>query len=206
MIFDANGRGWGLYQFPPSFVLGFHGCDASVGEAILRGEQQHLKSSKNAYDWLGHGIYFWESNPQRAFEFAEERAKGSPNSKGFIEDPFVIGAIINLGYCLDTSNSSALEEVESAYEDFLLTLGENEPPPINKKDLKLRLLDCAVFNFLHKKRSFIEARHYDSLRATYREGVALYPGTDLSHQDHTQICVRNAASILGYFRPIKESD
>ena len=48
---------WANYEFPPSFVLGFHGCDAKVGEAILRGNKPHLTPSENEYDWLGHGIY-----------------------------------------------------------------------------------------------------------------------------------------------------
>ncbi|HEX8463307.1 MAG TPA: hypothetical protein VF627_01700 [Abditibacterium sp.] len=60
---------WGLYQFLPAFTLGFHGCDRSVGEAILAGREEHLLPSKNDYDWLGWGIYFWESNPRRALEF-----------------------------------------------------------------------------------------------------------------------------------------
>ncbi len=99
--------GWELYEFLPAFVLGFHGCDQGIGEAILRGEKRHLKKSRNDYDWLGEGIYFWESNPRRAFEFARERAGGGKNSQGAIENPFVLGAIINMGRCLNLSDSSA---------------------------------------------------------------------------------------------------
>ena len=88
--------GWERYQFPTAFVLGFHGCDRSVGESILRGEQTHLEPSQNDYDWLGTGIYFWESDPLRALEFAQERAEGAKNSRGDITVPFVVGAVINL--------------------------------------------------------------------------------------------------------------
>jgi hypothetical protein len=31
-----------------------------------------FKPSNNDYDWLGPGIYFWEANPLRGLEFAEE--------------------------------------------------------------------------------------------------------------------------------------
>ena len=57
-----------------------------------------FQPSDNDYDWLGPGIYFWEANPQRGFEFAREdsKRKGSTVSK-----PFVIGAVIELGLCLD---------------------------------------------------------------------------------------------------------
>jgi hypothetical protein len=44
---DVQRSRWELYQFPPSLVLGFHGCDRAVGEAILRGEKLHLSPSKN---------------------------------------------------------------------------------------------------------------------------------------------------------------
>lgn len=90
-----------LYRRLPGLVLGFLGCDRQVGERILRGEERHLKPSSNAYDWLGTGIYFWESDPQRAFEFAEEAARKPHQTKGQIKEPFVIGAAIDLGYCLN---------------------------------------------------------------------------------------------------------
>lgn len=64
---------WSTYEYQPSFVLGFHGCDQDVGEAILSGQERHLKWSEKKYDWLGHGIYFWEGNPARALEWAENR-------------------------------------------------------------------------------------------------------------------------------------
>lgn len=203
MRLAASKTGWELYQFPPSFVLGFHGCDKSVGEAVLSGKIAHLKPSDNPYDWLGTGIYFWESNPLRALEFAQERAGGAKNSKGTIKEPFVVGAIINLGYCLDTRDSLALAEIKEFYELLRESLGP-ENLPKNGASLKVRNLDCAVFNFLHESREAAQPplRPYDTVRATYREGSALYPGTDLCQQDHTQICVRNTSSILGYFRPL----
>ncbi len=45
-----SARHWELYATHPHFVLGFHGCDASVGEALLQGEVSHLSPSEN--DWL----------------------------------------------------------------------------------------------------------------------------------------------------------
>ena len=51
----------------PGFLLGYHGCDEQVAENVLSGNDT-LRPSTNDYDWLGHGIYFWESNPRRALE------------------------------------------------------------------------------------------------------------------------------------------
>ncbi len=46
-------------------------------------------------EWLGHGIYFWENDPQRALEWAQD---GSSKSK--IKQPSVVGAVWNLELCL----------------------------------------------------------------------------------------------------------
>lgn len=59
-----------MLRLNSSFVLGYHGCDADVAEKLLKKEK--FRPSQNLYDWLGHGIYFWEANPQRAMLFARE--------------------------------------------------------------------------------------------------------------------------------------
>lgn len=59
------------YHILPSVVLGFHSCDKETGIKVLNGEE-HLRYSQNSYDWLGNGIYFWEQNPGRALEYANE--------------------------------------------------------------------------------------------------------------------------------------
>lgn len=91
---------WDLYKFQPSFVLGFHGCDKSVAERVLAGAgKPHLRRSTNQYDWLGNGIYFWESSPKRAMEWAEFVRDNPSVSSGKVVTPAVVGAIIDLGYC-----------------------------------------------------------------------------------------------------------
>jgi hypothetical protein len=57
-------------SFRASFVLGFHGCDASTSNAILAGRTTHLYASENPFEWLGTGIYFWEASPARALQYA----------------------------------------------------------------------------------------------------------------------------------------
>ncbi len=194
---------WSNYEFPPAFVLGFHGCDAKVGEAILRGEEQHLTASENDYDWLGSGIYFWEGNPARALQFATERAEGGRNSKGDISELFVLGAIINLGRCLDLADSSAIAQVQDAYRTYQrLAKASGLPLPDNGKTLKARHLDCLVFNWLHLIREEEGLPSYDTVRGLFWEGVKIYPGAGVRQGNHIQICVRQPGSILGYFRPI----
>lgn len=62
---------WALYQRSPSFVLGFHGTEKTLVDKVVSGKTAHLKKSEGKYEWLGHGIYFWENDPQRGLEWAK---------------------------------------------------------------------------------------------------------------------------------------
>ena len=95
-------------------VLGYHGCDRSVGGNLLAGEDS-FQSSKNAYDWLGHGIYFWENNPNRAIDWAKMLQK---RAKSKVHRPFAVGAIIDLGNCLDLTESQSLGIVREGYKSL----------------------------------------------------------------------------------------
>ena len=94
-----------------SFVLGYHGCSVEVGKRVVNGEP--MDASDHAYDWLGPGIYFWESDPARAWEWADWKA-----SRGDIEEPFVVGAAIDFGNCLDLMVRENLLRLEKAYSNF----------------------------------------------------------------------------------------
>ena len=54
-----------MYTTRPGLILGFHGCDKSLVNDVLTGEKT-LQDSDNEYDWLGHGVYFWENSVARA--------------------------------------------------------------------------------------------------------------------------------------------
>jgi hypothetical protein len=65
-----------MYSKIPNLTIGFHGCDISIYKKVLH-DNRKLTPSKNEYDWLGNGIYFWEYNYHRAYEFAsEKKARG----------------------------------------------------------------------------------------------------------------------------------
>ena len=84
-----------MYPSRPGLLMGFHGCEKSVRDSIVSGASM-LKASENGYDWLGAGFYFWENNYDRALEFAQ-----NPPGKKRFKVPSVLGAIIDLEYCLD---------------------------------------------------------------------------------------------------------
>lgn len=86
-----------MYTTLPAFVLGFHGCDQSIADTVIS-DRSGLRFSRNDYDWLGHGIYFWENDPQRALEYAQMLCEHPRRGKGSISQPAVIGAVIDLGH------------------------------------------------------------------------------------------------------------
>lgn len=89
-----------MSSYSPALVFGFHVCDRPVRDKLLLA-QAEFRLSQNAYDWLGEGVYFFESDPKRASMFGEAVLRDSRLSKGVITDPVLIGAIIELSYCLD---------------------------------------------------------------------------------------------------------
>lgn len=205
-----------VYQRLPGLVLGFHGCDREIGEKILRGDETHLFPSTNKYDWLGNGIYFWENDPLRAWEFAEAQHRKPYTSKGHVKDPFVLGAVIDLGLCLNLTDRRALDELRTAYGFLVETYATTgEALPENKgKNMGQRYLDRAVVEMLHGIRLALEEDapegsdgfpEYDTVRSPFPEGDSLYPGAGLLTHNHIQIAVRNPACIKGYFRPIEDS-
>lgn len=192
-----------MYSRLPNWVLGFHGCSRVTYEAVLY-RHEDLRPSTNTYDWLGHGIYFWEQNYERALQWAEEQCKRK--GKG---EPAVIGAVIDLGHCLNLTDSYFSAQVGHAYELLRLSCeSEGVPLPTNHggSDLLLRELDCAVIQQLHiynelMARSDPQYKVFDSVRGIFAEGKPLYPGSQLYEKTHVQLCVRNTNCIKGYFNP-----
>ncbi len=192
-----------IYQRLPGLVLGFHGCDEKVGEAILSGQTKHLKHSQNDYDWLGGGIYFWENDPKRAFEFAEDVRKNPKKSKGIIKKSFVVGAVIDLRMCCNLLDRCALDELKDSY-DFLESISKvtDEPLPVNNRERMARRLDCLVIETMHQLRERSGLDSYDTVRGAIWEGGELYAGAQIEKLNHVQIAVRNTECIKGYFRPM----
>jgi hypothetical protein len=198
-----------LTRYATSFVLGYHGCNKKLGvEAVER--RTELLLSDRDYDWLGPGAYFWESDPVRAMEWAEEK-----KAKGDYEEPFVIGAAIDLGNCLDLMVRENIAMLAPAYAALTAEVQKSGGEVPENRDLKqapgdktLRKLDCAVIRQLHQ---LIEEQPeeglpglgrlppYDSVRGLFEEGRPAYPGAGFRDRTHSQISVLNLACIKGLF-------
>ncbi|MGB7159698.1 MAG: hypothetical protein WBD40_16645 [Tepidisphaeraceae bacterium] len=197
-----------MYAVLPSYALGFHGCDVVLAERVFAGKA-HLNRSKNDFDWLGEGIYFWENSPARAFQYATE-LKENPRRKGpRVKTPAVVGAVIELGYCLNLLDAEFLDLLRESHDDLKALHDTIEVPlPKNKRigdDLPLRRLDCAVINFMHQTRQERGLAPFDTVRAAFAEGGALFPDSGITAKHHIQLCVRRRSCIKGYFRPMSEA-
>ena len=185
-----------MHQLTTSFILGYHGCDQRIGERILKGEP--FKPSSNEYDWLGPGIYFWEANPLRGLDFARDAM--SRKSSG-IKRPFVIGAVISLGLCLDLTTAAGIEQVRGVHK-FLVGLaaaGQIELPKILSSTL-LRPLDRVVIQMLHEIRKDQGKPRIDTVKGIFIEGEPIYEGSGFHEKTHVQIAVCNPECIKGVFR------
>jgi hypothetical protein len=204
------------------FILAYHGCDEDVGEAALStGSPGSLVASNNGYDWLGTGIYFWESDPDRALMWAEEakirhqeRSKrtGTPPR---VRRPFVVGAVINPLNCLDLTTIEGIELVRNAYAAFAaeteaakavnpnVSMPANVPMPANTQDedMKGRFLDFAVINYTCQEYAKKRKKPIDTVRGVFTEGERAYAGAGFREKTHSQISVRESSrAILGIFR------
>ena len=189
-----------IYTNHNSYVLGFHGCDKSVADKVLNSNTEDLLESTHDYDWIGSGIYFWLNGPIRGLQWAQEKQKREPNK---IKEPAVIGAIIDLGVCLNTTEQECLDAIKQGYEllqkEVDISLLHNKKPDDGGYNL-LRPLDCAVINYtcsyLQKEKLKV-----DTVLGVFQESKSLFTGSDILSKTHTQICVRNKKCILGYFLP-----
>ena len=181
----------------PQIIFGYHGCDRSIGEAVLLGKEK-LRPSTNPYDWLGSGLYFWENSYSRALQWAKEAKKNPKLVKGEVKDPFVLGALIVAGNCFNLMDAGCNEIIKNAYNAYFVSHKE-DVLPANKG--KLRNLDCFMVNhtITWAKEQF--GQEFDTVRGTFIEGNPVYPESGFYEQTHIQICVRNTDCIVGYFRP-----
>lgn len=198
-----------MYELLPSFVLGFHGCDESVAEEVFAGRTA-LRASVNEYDWLGHGVYFWENNPQRALDYARELQQRPERSKGKVGTPTFVGAVIDLGRCLNLLDAQHLALVKDGYQSlFEFSSQAGVPMPQNRPargstELLLRNLDCAVIETVHQLREKDSLPDFESVRGVFVEGAPLYPGAGFHERNHIQFCIRNRSCIKGYFRLLSD--
>jgi hypothetical protein len=183
-------------------VIAYHGCDAETAERLLAGEP--FKKSRNDYDWLGEGIYFWEYGADRALRFAQDQKR-----RGKVTTPAIVGALVQLGRCFDLMDTGFTNELPVAFELLKQRHAQDGTPlPENggkTPDKLLRRRDCAVLNLYLRWLENDAKTMYDSVRCGFVEGPPAYAGSGIRHRSHVQIAVRNPACVVGVFRPTMTS-
>ena len=195
-----------IYSSDPGLIIGFHGCDQNVRDSIVSG-QSALRPSKNKWDWLGEGMYFWQNNYERALHYAQ-----NPPTKSAIKTPAVLGAIFSLGHCLDLTDKEGIDLVKLSHESLSKSAEQEKkelPRNINpkestdSKDKIIRRLDCAVINNIHSLMEKANEAPFESVRAVFFEGAELYKDAGFLDKTHVQICIRNPNLIKAFFVPRK---
>jgi hypothetical protein len=197
---------------PPEYryVIGYHGTDKSIADMLIQEGPAAFEPSQNAYDWLGHGIYFYEHSLGRAQEWVDTHLRHpSPATRAKFSEGGIVGAVIDLGNCLDLLEPMIATKVAKAHPMFCKQVSrDGRPLPMNQKagawDLHRthRFLDCAVINYLAGRRKLRRELPFDTVRGGFGKGNPLFAGSDIQNRTHVQIAVRDRAVIKQLFKPV----
>jgi hypothetical protein len=114
-------------------AVGYHGTSAEAARRIL---STGFEISRNEYDWLGDGAYFFQDAPARALEWARQR---------FGDDAAVIGAEIDLDGCIDLLDPRWHAVIRESYADLVARL-QASGLPIPRQTSGAHRLDREVVN------------------------------------------------------------
>jgi hypothetical protein len=167
-------------------AIGFHGTSAEAAQRILA---SGFEISRNEYDWLGDGTYFFQDAPARALEWACQR---------FGDDAAVIGAEIDLEDCIDLLDIPWHAEVARAYPRFRAEL-DQRGLPLPRQSTGAHRLDRDVINHLIGLLGN-EGLMVNCVRAAFTEGEPAFPGSALLNRSHVQIAARTPHAILRSWR------
>lgn len=114
----------------------------------------------------------------------------------------MLGAVIELGLCLDLTTQDGIDHTRSAYDSLVAAYaasGLDLPANGGGKDLLLRRLDCAVIETLHDIRRQAGEPTIDTVSGVFIEGDPIYDNAGFYEKTHIQICVRDPRMIKGIF-------
>lgn len=193
-------------------LVAYHGCDITTRDDLVSGKLAHLDHSKNPYDWLGPGAYFFEGDVERAFMFA--RASHNNPAKMYtakpIGTPAVVGAILRVQHWLDMTTQDGIKEFTFAYPSLLAGLAATgSPVPKNAAaseddaDIILRKLDNAVFTFIHDIRANNSppSPSFQAVRGAFYQGPEVAPKSGFRAGTHVQLALRDNSCVEGWFLP-----
>ncbi len=175
-------------------VLGHHGTTTERADAIF---DSGFKAKRNEYDWLGHGVYFFENSPTRAMAWANEQ---HPDS-----NVCVMAAEIALGRnCLDLADPDGVTVLESFFKHYVATFGKEHVAGL-KETSGNRQFSCRVINWCCKR---MAENGWDIhvIRSPFEEGDYVFSDPDgklptalLRKLTHIQLAVRDCCAIRRFW-------
>jgi hypothetical protein len=191
-------------------LLVYHGCDITTRDDLVSGRLVQLDPSRNSYDWLGPGAYFFEGDCERATMFAN--ASYSNPEKMYtakpIGTPAVVGAVLRVQSWLDMTTQAGINEFDNASRGMLTGMAAfGTPVPENRvageddTDVILRRLDNAVFTFIHHIRANNDPplAPFQAVRGAFPQGAELAPKSGFRKGTHVQIALRDPECVEGWF-------
>ena len=169
-------------QGPELIVSGYHGTSSEAANMILR---EGFQISRNTYDWLGDGVYFFQDASARAWEWAFKR-HGNGGA--------VIGAEIRIADCMDLLDVSWNPVIFDAYDSYLKNLRDSGQA-MPRQFGGAHRLDREVINYTVGVLSESGIR-IACVRAAFAEGRPVYPGSAIYDRAHIQIAVRDIEACI----------
>lgn len=162
-------------------VQGYHGTSQRAAEEILR-DGFHI--SRNRYDWLGDGVYFFQDGRTRANRWAQ---RSRP------DDWAVLRAEVDLDGCMDLIDGAWFSFLREAY-DGVLNQHRQAGLKLPHQGKGARGMDRVVINYavgVLKDQGMV----IRSVRGVFEEGSPAFPGSGLMDESHIQIAVRDLSAI-----------
>lgn len=156
-------------------VLGYHGTTLEGAKQIFA---NGFRLSRNEWDWLGDGVYFFQDSPQRALEWAREHHGDNAG---------VVGAEIRLVDCFDLQDPRWTRLYSGLYDQYTKYLKDaNLPRP--KQTSGAHRLDRDVINY---SRGVLAEQGINiaCVRCAFNEGSPVYPDSAIYDRSHVQIAV-----------------
>lgn len=178
--YEFDNAGYGMR------AIGFHGTSVEAAQRIL---SSGFRISRNDYDWLGDGAYFFQDAPARALEWARQR---------FGDQASVVGAEIDLADGIDLLDVRWHAAVSDAYARYRAVL-VRQGTPLPRQTRGAHRRDRAVLNYLAARLEEAD-RPVKAIRAAFAEGEPLFPDSALLDRSHVQIAVRDSSAILRVWR------
>ena len=149
----------------------YHGTD--FDSACKISSDKEFDPSNDEDDYLGSGVYFFESSRWHAKDWANRKAKRN----GF-DSYAIIKAQIDLGRCLDLNNFEHRKYLTTVVRDF-------------ERRGAVDINDAVAINFLAAQMPI------DTVRANYvvPEKGKIFKGSRFYDYSCLMICVRNAEAI-----------